>query len=75
MAETGVICNWVKDRGFGFARYGQDKESIFVHISELVEEADALPVGTKISFEKRESKRKPGYPAACQVEVLEWGQG
>ena len=43
---------------------------LFVHISSVAEGIGALQVGQRVSFNERESRRKPGSYEAVDVQII-----
>ena len=64
---TGIIRNFVAERGFGFiARLGEP--DLFFHVSDLVDSDIAVEIDQKVRFELEPSVRKPGAFVAVRVQ-------
>lgn len=61
---------WNADRGFGFIVPDAGGNDLFCHITSVAEGVDALQVGTRVQFNERESRRKPGTFEAVDVQVI-----
>jgi cold shock CspA family protein len=46
------------------------KMILFVHVSCVADGLDELKPGTRVEFNERESRRKPGTPEAFDVMVV-----
>jgi len=67
---TGKVRMWDANRGFGFITPDNGAVDLFVHINAVADGLDALQVGTRVSFNERPSKKKPGSYEAIDVQVI-----
>jgi CspA family cold shock protein len=67
----GTIKYFDEGRGFGFIAPDDGSESVFVHISAIIESnAGRLKDGDRVSFEVRPSARKAGQFEAFRLQKL-----
>ena len=67
---TGTISFWNAEKGFGFIQRDDGRPDLFCHINEVVEDVEALSVGTTVAFVPGTSKRT-NKPQAQDVRVIE----
>ena len=61
-----TIIKWFDDKGWGFAKPCQARPDVFVHRDQLLDPADVLRLGAKISCRIVELQR----PRAINIRVL-----
>ena len=62
------IVKWT-EKGYGFAKTDSG-ESVFIHVSELIEGLESLPIGQEVEFTIAADKRDPSRFRATGVKVL-----
>jgi cold shock protein len=67
---TGKVKMWNNDRGYGFIVSDAGGDDLFVHISSCVDGIEELRVGQRVSYNAKESRRKPGSAEAVDVQVI-----
>jgi cold shock protein len=67
--QTGKVRMW-SARGFGFLTPDDGTGDLFIHISSCVDGIDELRVGQRVSYNEKESRRKPGSAEAVDVQVI-----
>jgi cold shock protein len=66
---TGRVKVWRKEQGFSFIAPDAGGGDLFVHISNVVEGVEALPVGARVQFNVRPSRKKEGTLEAYDVVI------
>jgi cold shock protein len=66
---TGRVKVWREDKGYGFIVPDAGGRDLFVHISNVVEGVEALPVGARVQFNERPSRKKDGTLEAYDVVI------
>jgi CspA family cold shock protein len=70
MQIIGVIKNWNRDRGFGFAKRDDSGTDVFVHINDVAGRPESLAIGERISFEIGDDPRT-GKSRAINVRLID----
>ncbi len=75
-AETGTVEFYNADKGYGFCRIdGRSGPSAFLHVSNVRDQNDvgvsSVCVGARVTFDIRDSRKKPGKLDAWNIKLLE----
>ena len=59
------------DRGYGFIEPDVGGVELFAHISNVIDDIDTMPVGTRVRFTEQPSRSRPGKFEAIAVTLAE----
>lgn len=63
--KTGIVSFFNHDKGYGFIKDAETKDSIFVHVNNIDE--DEINEGNKVSYETQAGMKGP---EACKVKLI-----
>jgi cold shock CspA family protein len=72
--ETGVVKNWLSEKGFGFIQPKEGGEDLFCHVRSLLDGEGSVEKGDLVTFTKSYNDRK-GKHEASEVRVAPDGKG
>ncbi|AOV17658.1 hypothetical protein BJI67_11835 [Acidihalobacter aeolianus] len=73
MRQTGIITNWIDDKGFGFITPSQGGEQVFVHVTAFEPVRNRPTVNSHVTYVLKSDSR--GRLRAEQVQYVEQNPG